>query len=80
MVHNNTLPIYHVALKQWEEKHFLNIYDLLELVKSGEMSEETYVWKNPMKNWVKAGRISELKPLFAMPPVFIPEDDDILCD
>ncbi|GHV86854.1 hypothetical protein AGMMS50255_1500 [Spirochaetia bacterium] len=68
MAYNNSLPIYHVAFSECEQLNFLNIYDMLELVKKGKLSKETYVWKKGMNQWVKAGKVPDLKPLFDMPP------------
>ena len=68
MTYSNSLPIYHVANTGCDQLNFLNIYDMLELVKKEKLTKETYVWKKGMVQWVKAGKVPDLKPLFAMPP------------
>lgn len=69
MTYSNTLPIYHVAFSETDQQHFLNIYDMLKLVKEHKLTKETYVWKKGMKAaWVKAEKVPDLKPLFDMPP------------
>jgi hypothetical protein len=78
MTYSNSLPIYHVAFSECKQLHFLNIYEMLELAKSGELTQETYVWKKGMKQWVKAGKVPDLKPLFAMPP-FVPVELEEKC-
>ena len=67
-------PIYHVAYTDENVKNFLSIYDLLELKKQNKLDNETYVWKTGMPKWIKAGKVSELKPLFAKPPTKFPEE------
>ena len=42
---------------------------LSEMAMSGELLEETLVWKQGMPNWVKAGDVEELKKIF--PPKII---------
>ena len=67
------MPIYHVAYSENNQLHLLKFDELIELVKEKRLSKETYVWKAGMKVWVKAGRISELKQLFATPPI-VPDE------
>ena len=40
---------------------------LTEMVQSGQMTAQTYVWKQGMPNWELAGNVQELAALFAMP-------------
>ena len=50
---------------------------LQQLVGQGQLTQQTYVWKQGMANWEFAGQVQELQPLFAsaapsmpgMPPV-----------
>jgi len=38
---------------------------LRRLVNQGQLNSDTLVWKEGMRNWVKAGTVTELKPLLA---------------
>ena len=40
---------------------------LTEMVQSGQMTAQTYVWKQGMPNWELAGNVQELAALFATP-------------
>jgi hypothetical protein len=68
MTYCNKLQLYHVAYSESQQEHFLGIYDMLELAKSKKLDRKTYVWKVGMQKWIQAGKIPELKPLFATPP------------
>ena len=43
---------------------------LEQLVQQGQLTQQTYVWKQGMPNWAFAGQVQELQPLFmnAAPP------------
>ena len=43
---------------------------LQQLVSQGQLTQQTYVWKQGMANWDFAGNVQELQPLFmnAAPP------------
>lgn len=43
---------------------------LQQLVSQGQLTQQTYVWKQGMSNWAFAGQVQELQPLFmnAAPP------------
>ena len=43
---------------------------LQQLVQQGQLTQQTYVWKQGMANWAFAGQVQELQPLFmnAAPP------------
>ena len=43
---------------------------LQQLVQQGQLTQQTYVWKQGMANWELAGNVQELQPLFmnAVPP------------
>ena len=43
---------------------------LQQLVSQGQLTQQTYVWKQGMANWAFAGQVQELQPLFmnAAPP------------
>ncbi|MDR2966098.1 MAG: DUF4339 domain-containing protein [Treponema sp.] len=73
MKFSNSLPIYHVAYSEDDQKNYLNIYDLLKLKIQNKLTKETYVWKIGMSKWIKAGKVHDLKPLFAN-PVNVPEE------
>ena len=37
---------------------------LQQLVQQGQLTQQTYVWKQGMANWEFAGQVQELQPLF----------------
>ena len=46
-----------------------NWQQLQQMVMSGQLVTNTYVWKQGMPNWVEAGQVMELQSLFnSMPP------------
>ncbi len=47
-----------------------NMQQLQQLVQQGQLTPQTYVWKQGMQNWELAGNVAELAPLFmpATPP------------
>lgn len=46
-----------------------NLQQLQQLVQNGQLTRNTYVWKNGMQNWELAGSVQELSMLFgAVPP------------
>ena len=42
-----------------------NMQQLQQLAQSGQLTSQTYVWKQGMENWTPAGQIQELTNLFA---------------
>lgn len=44
-----------------------NMQQLQMLVQQGQLTAQTYVWKQGMSNWDLAGNVAELVPLFAAP-------------
>lgn len=48
-----------------------NWQQLKQLVQQGQLTAQTYVWKQGMAQWALAGQVAELQPLFAnaMPPM-----------
>ena len=44
-----------------------NMQQLQQLVQTGQMNAQTYVWKQGMAQWEFAGNVQELAPLFAAP-------------
>jgi hypothetical protein len=44
-----------------------NMQQLQQLAQSGQLSQQTYVWKQGMANWDLAGNVRELSMLFAPP-------------
>ena len=51
-----------------------NWHQLQQMVQQGQLTHQTYVWKQGMANWELAGQVQELQPLFmgsapAMPGV-----------
>lgn len=45
----------------------LNMQQLAQLAQNGQLTPQTYVWKQGMQNWVFAGNVDELSALFAPP-------------
>ena len=45
---------------------------LRQLISTGYLTRDTYVWREGMVNWAFAGRVAELAPLFASVPPPIP--------
>ncbi len=64
---------YHIAVNGQANGPF-DITTLTQMANAGQITADSLVWKNGMKEWVKAGTVDELKGLFtAMPP--IPTDE-----
>lgn len=62
---------YHVAVNGQPTGPY-DLANLSALAASGSFTKESLVWKQGMAQWVKAGEISELSPVFAateMPPI-----------
>ena len=50
-----------------------NMQQLQQLVQNGQLTSQTYVWKQGMPNWEFAGNVQELANLFgAVPPPMPP--------
>ena len=47
-----------------------NWMQLQQLVEQGQLTQQTYVWKQGMANWELAGQVQELLPLFASSTAF----------
>ena len=46
-----------------------NLQQMQQMVQNGQMTAQTYVWKQGMANWEVAGNVQELASLFgAVPP------------
>ena len=46
-----------------------DLHQLQQMVQNGQLTRNTYVWKNGMQNWELAGNVQELSMLFgAVPP------------
>jgi membrane protease subunit (stomatin/prohibitin family) len=63
---------YHVAVGQSQTGPF-DMAMLQKQAASGELNRNTLVWKAGMAQWVKAGEVPELAPLFANTPPPIPQ-------
>lgn len=60
---------YHIAVNGQAAGPF-DINTLRQMVGTGQFSSESLVWKAGMSEWVKAGTVDELKPMFTtMPPI-----------
>ena len=46
----------------------LDMQQLQQMVQSGQLTQNSYVWKQGMANWDMAGNIAELAPLFGSVP------------
>lgn len=58
---------YHVSVNGAQAGPF-NMQQLAQMAQSGQLTRQTYVWKQGMANWEFAGNVPELASLFA-PPV-----------
>lgn len=58
---------YHVSVNGSQAGPF-NMQQLQQLAQNGQLTPQTYVWKQGMANWEFAGYVQELAGLFAPPP------------
>ncbi len=58
---------YHVSVNGSQAGPF-NMQQLQQLAQNGQLTPQTYVWKQGMANWEFAGNVQELAGLFAPPP------------
>lgn len=58
---------YHVSIDGAQAGPF-NMQQLAQMAQNGQLTKQTYVWKQGMANWEFAGNVPELASLFA-PPV-----------
>lgn len=59
--------MYHVSMNGSQAGPF-NLQQLAPMVQNGQLTPQTYVWKQGMANWELAGNVAELASLFAPPP------------
>lgn len=57
---------YHVSINGSQSGPF-NMQQLAQMVQNGQLTQQTYVWKQGMANWELAGNVQELVTLFAPP-------------
>ena len=57
---------YHVSVNGQQAGPF-NMQQLQQMVQTGQMTTQTYVWKQGMAGWELAGNVQELASLFAPP-------------
>ena len=57
---------YHISVNGAQAGPF-TIPQLTQMVQSGQMNAQTYVWKQGMVNWEMSGDVQELASLFAPP-------------
>lgn len=57
---------YHVASNGQQTGPF-NMQQMQQMAQSGQLTQQTYVWKQGMANWEHAGNVAELAILFAPP-------------
>ena len=57
---------YHISNNGAQAGPF-NIQQLAQMAQSGQLTPQTYVWKQGMANWEQAGNVAELSSLFAPP-------------
>jgi membrane protease subunit (stomatin/prohibitin family) len=62
---------FHIAVGQQQSGPF-DMGTLAQQVANGNLTRATLVWKNGMAQWVKAGDVAELQPLFANTPPPVP--------
>ena len=58
--------MYHVSMNGSQAGPF-NMQQLQQMVQSGQLTQQTYVWKQGMANWELAGNVQELASFFAPP-------------
>lgn len=58
---------YHVSVNGSQAGPY-NMQQLQQLAQNGQLTPQTYVWKQGMANWEFAGNVQELAGLFAPPP------------
>jgi hypothetical protein len=64
--------MFHVAVGQNQAGPF-DLGTLQGQVTSGQLTRNSLVWKAGMAQWVKAGEVAELAPLFAAVPPPVPQ-------
>lgn len=64
---------YHVAVNGQATGPF-DAAALTQMAVSGTLTKESLVWKQGMTEWVKAGTVQELQPVFTSVPPTIPEE------
>ena len=57
---------YHVSVNGSQAGPF-NMQQLAQMVQNGQLTQQSYVWKQGMANWELAGNVTELASLFAPP-------------
>lgn len=57
---------YHISVNGAQAGPF-NMQQMAQMVQSGQLTQQTYVWKQGMTNWELAGNVQELASLFAPP-------------
>ena len=57
---------YHISMNGAQAGPF-NMQQLAQMAQSGQLTPQTYVWKQGMTNWELAGNVAELVGLFAPP-------------
>ena len=58
--------LYHISVNGSQAGPF-NMQQLAQMAQGGQLTPQTYVWKQGMQNWDLAGNVSELASLFAPP-------------
>ena len=57
---------YHISINGSQEGPY-NMQQLAQMVQNGQLTQQTYVWKQGMAQWEFAGNLAELATLFAPP-------------
>lgn len=57
---------YHISMNGAQAGPF-NMQQLAQMAQNGQLTPQTYVWKQGMANWELAGNVAELATLFAPP-------------
>lgn len=57
---------YHISVNGAQAGPF-NMQQMAQMVQGGQLTQQTYVWKQGMASWELAGNVQELAPLFAPP-------------
>lgn len=61
----------------WIDKKTEGPYSVFQLKRDYRFTPETWVWREGMNEWLKAGEVEELRPLFEVPLPPKPEEESL---
>ena len=68
------LPTQYYVGENGQQEGPFDLNTLQDMITKGNVSRETYVWKDGMENWAHAGDVEELQNLFGATPPPLPEE------